>query len=119
MVDGQAELAINPLVGRGRAEPLDAEDHPALTHPAVPRLRHRGLHSYPRAHRRRGHQIAVLGRLAREQLHRRHTHDPPRHPFGDEPLVRPERHLDPGSPPDEPYPPLAPPGLAPRAAPPT
>src|SRR5205814_103152 len=86
---------VAAVLERLATPPLAAEHDAAVAHPATPRLRARGLDGAARAHARWDHGVAVLPRLSREQLHRRHAHRARGYPFGREPLVgaQDELHL--------------------------
>src|SRR5436309_11149565 len=70
-LNGESELLVDPLIGRGFAKPLDSDDHAVLSRPAVPGLGSRRLDG-DASHTGREHRVAVVLRLLREILEARH-----------------------------------------------
>src|SRR4029453_18053138 len=70
----ESELLLKRLQGRRRSERLHADDAAGTSNVAFPSERRRLLHRNARSHRRRQHAVAVLRRLAIEDLPGHHRH---------------------------------------------
>ncbi len=70
----EPELLQEMLQRSGRTERVHSDDRPTVTHIAVPPQSRCLLDADPRPHGRRQHFVAVLPRLAVEQLPTRHAH---------------------------------------------
>src|SRR5574338_397283 len=67
-VRGQAELLVDPLVGRRSAEAVDADRDSVLADPALPSERDAGLDRHARADTRWQHLVTVRLILLRKEL---------------------------------------------------
>src|SRR5579859_1429084 len=72
-VHREPELLVDTLIRRGLPEPVDAHDHSALAHPAIPRLRRRGFDRDPRDAAWQ-HGVAIVLGLLREILEAGHRY---------------------------------------------
>src|SRR5262245_45381095 len=68
VVDGVAELLHDGAARRGDAEPVERDRVAFVADPALPALRHAGLHAHTCPHPRREHLVAVRPGLLLEDL---------------------------------------------------